>query len=353
MDGVPGLATTDAYRLKQAIALTKSRRAFPNLVAVFLILSTYAGGLIAIFSHSFAVALTGVALLWHSMTLAWYLSHDCAHGVVSGNRRTDKWLGELLSWINGYSYFAFSDYVTDHLRHHAKQVDIIGIEVAHFLAELPAALRIVVLAFEYCHVPLSHSLLRIQQRLDILRHGSRDDRIRVLVVLLARSGLMAAMLWGSPRAFVLYVLAVVLRIHCIRFVDAFQHTYPEEIPEKIGKSKGHGFEQVHTFSFPLAYRHQYLNLLILNFGYHNAHHAMPSCPWYHLPRLHQLLYEDLPGMAPPAFTPPKARFIDLLKAYHRHRIRRMIGASQGRAYDEGGRFSFAQFYGAYTDKLLG
>ena len=286
-------------------------------------------------------------------TSAWYLSHDCAHGIVTGSRRLDHFLGEFLSWINGYSYFSFSEYTTDHLRHHARQVDIVGIEMREFLALLPGWLRGLVCAFEYCHIPLSHSLLRSWQRLDILLHGTRRDRIRVVVVFVARTALLLAMTLLSTRAFLLYLFAVALRIHCVRFVDAFQHTYPEEIPERIGKPKGHGFEREHTFSFPLAYRHHALNLLILNFGYHNAHHALPTCPWYHLPQLHRILYGDLPGAAPPTFSPPKARFIDLLKAYHRHRMRRMSGESQGRAYDDSGRFGFEEFFGAYTDKLLG
>jgi len=353
MNGVPGLATTDAYRLKQAIALTKSRRAFPNFIVSCIILFAYTGGLFALFSQTPAVSVAGVMLLWLAMTFAWYLSHDCAHGVVTGNRRRDHLLGELLSWINGYSYFAFSDYMADHLRHHARQVDIVGIEMADFLAGLPGWLRGLVLVCEYCHIPFSHSLLRTWQRLDILRHGQRRDRIRVIVVLIARGTLLGTMGYISLKALALYVITVILRIHCVRFVDAFQHTYPEEIPARIGRPKGHGFEQAHTFSFPVASRHTALNLLILNFGYHNAHHALPTCPWYHLPRLHQLLYEDLADMAPPSFIPPKAGFLELVKAYHRHRMRRMTGTTQGRAYDGDGRFTFAAFYGAYTDKLLG
>ena len=350
---MPGLATTDAYRLKQAIALTKTRRAFPNIVVFSIIVCAYTCGLLALFSDATTTAVTAVALLWLAMTFSWYLSHDCAHGVVTGHRRHDQLLGELLSWINGYTYFSFSEYMADHLRHHAKQVDIVGIEMGDFLARLPGWLRNMVFVFEYCHIPFSHSLLRTWQRVDILCHGPRRDRVRVIMVLIARSTLLGTMGFISLQALMLYVLAVILRIHCVRFVDAFQHTYPEEIPARIGKPRGKDFEQTHTFSFPLARRHPGLNLLILNFGYHNAHHALPTCPWYHLPRLHQLLYEGLPGMEPPAFTPPKAGIIDLLKAYHRHRMRRMTGTTQGRAYDDNGQFTFAEFYGAYTDKLLG
>jgi fatty acid desaturase len=47
------------------------------------------------------------------------------------------------------------------------------------------------------------------------------------------------------------------------------------------------YEQAHTFSNPLSLRHPWVNLFVLNFGYHNAHHAKPTTPWFRLPALHR------------------------------------------------------------------
>ena len=43
----------------------------------------------------------------------------------------------------------------------------------------------------------------------------------------------------------------------------------------------------YLWSRPLA---AVLNLLLLNFSYHNAHHERPIEPWYRLPALHARLY---------------------------------------------------------------
>ena len=55
-----------------------------------------------------------------------------------------------------------------------------------------------------------------------------------------------------------------------------------------------------------------LNLLVLNFCYHNAHHVKPTLPWYKLPALHRELYGD-------EYQRTLA-FSDQLRSYHRHRL---------------------------------
>lgn len=43
------------------------------------------------------------------------------------------------------------------------------------------------------------------------------------------------------------------------------------------------YEQGNTYSNLNSQRHRWLNLLLLNFCYHNAHHQRASVPWYRLP----------------------------------------------------------------------
>ena len=50
------------------------------------------------------------------------------------------------------------------------------------------------------------------------------------------------------------------------------------------------YEQSHTFSNVISIRYPWLNLITLNFGYHNAHHTKPTVPWHELPKLHEALY---------------------------------------------------------------
>jgi omega-6 fatty acid desaturase (delta-12 desaturase) len=50
----------------------------------------------------------------------------------------------------------------------------------------------------------------------------------------------------------------------------------------------------------ISFRYELPNWLVLNFGYHNAHHAKPTAPWYRLPALHRELFGDDPTARYPA-----------------------------------------------------
>jgi fatty acid desaturase len=68
-------------------------------------------------------------------------------------------------------------------------------------------------------------------------------------------------------------------------------------------------------------RFPWLNLLILNFGYHNAHHQRASVPWYRLPGYHRSLYGDR--------TPAVMPLSELLRSWHRNRVRRVSSDDYG------------------------
>ena len=105
----------------------------------------------------------------------------------------------------------------------------------------------------------------------------------------------------------------------LRFMDALQHDYPYNATLfEIGKAPHKGdsdWEQEHTFSVPHSLRYPWLNLLTLNFGYHNAHHYDMNVPFYRLPALH----EELTGNDPVRVIP----FLSQLKLYHRNRVLRV------------------------------
>ena len=110
-----------------------------------------------------------------------------------------------------------------------------------------------------------------------------------------------------------------LMMHVLRFMDALQHDYPYnptlfdagEAPRKGDRD----WEQEHTFSVPISVKYPWLNLLTLNFGYHNAHHADMNVPFYRLPRLH----EEMTGNDPARVIP----FSSQLRLYHRNRVLRV------------------------------
>lgn len=122
-----------------------------------------------------------------------------------------------------------------------------------------------------------------------------------------------------PKVALFYVLAYLLMMHVLRFMDSVQHDYPYNLtlfdyakpPHKGDKD----WEQVHTFSNPISLRFPRLNWLVLNFGYHNAHHADMNLPFFRLPELHAELTGDDPQRVIP--------FLSQLKLYHRNRNQRI------------------------------
>ena len=102
-------------------------------------------------------------------------------------------------------------------------------------------------------------------------------------------------------------------------MDSVQHDYPYSLTlfeTSRAPHKGDAeWEQEHTFSNTLSLRFPRLNLLTLNFGYHNAHHANMNLPFYRLPALHA----ELSGNDASFVIPFSAQ----MKLYHRNRVSRI------------------------------
>ena len=125
----------------------------------------------------------------------------------------------------------------------------------------------------------------------------------------------------------LYLVAWLLFLAVLRFNDAFQHTYPvvpllgrEAQPEAERPSRD--FEQQNTYSNLASLGHPWLNLLVLNFTYHNAHHDRPNVPWYRLPALHRALYGG-------ERTGQVLTWRELLRTFHGNRVRRVLAEEYG------------------------
>jgi hypothetical protein len=112
----------------------------------------------------------------------------------------------------------------------------------------------------------------------------------------------------------------------LRFMDAFQHTY-EVFPSQSltaappDPRRTRRYEYENTYSNLVAIRWPWLNLLVLNFPYHNAHHTKTGVSWYELPALHRELY----GTHDPQVIPCR----DLIVNYHRHRVARVLAEDYG------------------------
>lgn len=345
-------AIKDVNAKNLLISIAKERKLLPSVAVLSAIVILTASGIFLacseqIIAVSGAILLIALAKIW-----SWYLSHDCAHNAVFRSKKSNSIVGECLSFLNGLSFFSFEAYRKDHVRHHAERIDIGGFDSISFSIAYPKLFRVIAFA-ETIYLPAFYYLIKIINIYHVIFSGSRRDATRgvgslciyaVAYVTFARSSLMLVLVWQASSF---------IRIHVVRFVDCFQHSFQQVYVDGEKLTHGKLYEIQNTFSVPVARKFTFLNLIILNFGYHTAHHCFPTCPWYMLPKLESAIIEQLRLYGVSDAREESITFFNFLDAYHRGRLSRVVSTDEGQPYDADGKFSTHQFTGAYTDKLLG
>lgn len=296
---------------------------WPNLFALIYILLTYTGGFYLVTLESLILNFFGSLLLAHSMVIAAYMVHECAHNTVFKDNKTNARLGALLNWITGACYGDYEDIRHKHFRHHIDRADVVAFDYRPRFTAHPMFMKVMQL-LEWLYIPaveiLMHLLVLI---VPFILPSRKDRRVRVMSVLLTRIAVFAILIWYAPQVIFFYPLAYLMFMTVMRFMDTHQHTYEifETLEQPRGEEAGkfdREFEQRNTFSNIFSLAHPWLNLLVLNFGYHNAHHFKPIEPWYRLPSLHREVFGDDCTQVLPIGH--------LLRAYHRYRVPRMLNA---------------------------
>jgi fatty acid desaturase len=293
----------------------------PNVAVFAYVLAGYGLGLAALLAESGWLNVVGVLLLAHAMVIAAYLIHECAHNTLFTDPRHNARLGSLLMWLTGACYGRYEDLRHKHFRHHVDRADVVAFDFRPGLERYRRLLWLMQ-RLEWCYIPavdlMMHALVII---LPFRLSARRDRRARVLTVLAIRAALFGLLAWVSLQALLWYALAYMLFLHVMRFMDVHQHTY--EVWETLERARGsqddrfdRDYEHRNTYSNLISVRHPWLNLLVLNFGYHNAHHVRPTAPWYRLPRLHAELFGDDRAQLLP--------FSRLLRSYHHYRVARVL-----------------------------
>jgi len=293
--------------------------------ALLYALTTYGVGWWLLFSGGLVSFLPGVLLLGHGMIIAAYMIHECAHNTVFTVNRHNNQLASLLGWICGSCYGTVADIRTKHFRHHVENDDVVWFDYEAFFRHHPRVYRVTIF-LEWLYIPahciLMHAIMVFTAWLIPQR---RNQWRRNLTVILIRGSLLAGVLYLSPVAFLGYALAYMLMIVVLRFVDGLEHDYPYRtnlFTNEVSEHKGDlVWEQEHTFSPVLSWKYEWVNWLILNFGYHNAHHAKPTTPWFELPTLHRELFGDDPETVIPLWPQ--------LLMYHRYRRYRIFHDAPG------------------------
>lgn len=306
---------------------------WPNLWALAYIVLAYLLGLMLILAESWLWNLPGVLLLGHGMVIAAYFIHECAHNTIFSKSEHNARLGAALNWLTGGCYGEYDALQHKHHRHHVDKADVVAFDYRPGLRRRPVLLRLM-RVLEWAYVPALDIMMHTLQILLPFTHPAyAHRRARVLSVLLIRGSLFGLLAVYSPKAALLYVLAYFLMMHVLRFMDAFQHSY--EIFETLNQPRGEEakrfsreYEHAHTYSNLISQRHPWLNLLVLNFCYHNAHHFKQAVPWYQLPALHQQQYgEDQHQLFP---------FARQLRNYHRYRVQRIDNDQDLHPHQPGG-----------------
>lgn len=319
----------------------------PNALAIGYATLGHALGLWLLCLATPVSLVAGVLLTAHTMVIAAYLIHEAAHYTLFRSPAHNRLVGEVAAWICGAAYASFERIRHMHIRHHRDRADVTVFDYKTLLRRR-AWLRRAVHLLEWCYVPAVELIMHYQLLArPFVLPSERTRRSRVLAMLASRLALFAALGWCSPWALAGYALAYWMLLTTLNFFDAFHHTFDQYFTSDEHASvpmngRDRAYEQANTYSNVISRRFPVLNLLALNFGYHNAHHERAAVPWYRLPALNAELF----GEAARELMP----LPELLRTWHRNRLRRVLDDDYGAVGEGAGRAD--GFIGAHGVSFL-
>jgi fatty acid desaturase len=299
--------------------------ALANSLVLVVVGVSWLGAFALMASSAWPLDLLGVLICAQSMVLGAYLIHEAAHQTLFARAGANALVGEAMNFLAGGGYASFERIRHMHVRHHLERADLTCFDFKGLMRRHPAVRRLLQ-ALEWTYLPATEVLMHLQLIVRPFAVPSQRKYLpRVLVVLVIRIGLLALLWHWSPRAVLGYFIALGLQLHALNFFDAFHHTFEQYFitpDQKLAAAlPNRAYEQANTYSNLVSHRWPWLNLLVLNFCYHNAHHHRPSVVWWRLPALHRRTY----GEANPAVLPLR----ELLSTWHHNRVRRVYAADYG------------------------
>jgi fatty acid desaturase len=302
---------------------------YPLLCVIAYILITYVGGWWLLLYGNWGVFIPSVLILAHGMIISAYLMHECAHNSLFVNNTYNTRLGKQLNMLCGTNFGTYEDIRNKHLHHHVDNCDIVSFDYRSWLKKHHLILAIFK-ALEWMYIPIAEILMHTMQMvLPFVQNKPLSLRLRVARVIIVRFALLGLIAWYKPIALLGYCIAYMVFMTVLRFMDNFQHDY--EMYYRLGDAsftppmKGNvQYEQTHTYSNLISQRWPWLNLLTLNFAYHNAHHAKPTLIWFRLPALHAQMKEIT--------EPQSVPFKQQLVSFHRQRVARVLSEDYGQEH---------------------
>ncbi|MGY4827180.1 fatty acid desaturase family protein [Sphaerotilaceae bacterium SBD11-9] len=298
-----------------------------NLAALSFTLLGWPLGIFLLALPAWWLNAIGFALVVQTLVWSAYFIHECAHQAIFKTPEANARAGTLMTWLNGSCFAPFADLRRKHMRHHVERADVLTFDARAFLLRSPRWFRASVIALEWAYVPVVEFVMRgYVIALPFIDARKRERRGRIVVIAALRIAAFALLGWYSLKALLLYCAAYLVFITVLRFADCFQHTYDaypllDDQPIPKDKLRDRAYEQANTYSNIVGLKSPLLNLLWLNFGYHNAHHDRPTVAWHKLPAYHRELYGDAYAQVVPVRQ--------LLRAFHVHRVTRVVSGDYG------------------------
>lgn len=291
----------------------------PNFLATTYAVIGYASGWVLLLSGGWLIQALGVLILAHSMVISAYLIHEAVHNCVFENLKSNLKFAGALNWLTGTAYNSALDIREKHLRHHFDVADVVAFDPYRYMSTHPGWVR-VLRFFEWFYIPLAEIWMHgMMIAVPFLYSEKRSARWRVFLTVIIRGVFFLGLLVWRPDAAVGYMMAYCIFLQILRFMDAFQHDYSaiETLYTKAasGLKGNRKYEEAHTFSNPISTRRSWPNWLVLNFGFHNAHHAKPFLGWYQLGEFHSQRYTDTEA--------PVSALRSQVRCFHRNRSRRV------------------------------
>lgn len=299
---------------------------WPNVTALAFTVLGWPAGIALLGQANGWLNALGVLLVAQTLVWSAYFIHEFAHYAIFKTPQANERWGTFMSWINGSCFASFADLRRKHMRHHVERADVITFDAQAFL-RAHTAIRRTVLALEWAYIPAVEFVMRgFVIAMPFMGEKKKAARGRVVGVALVRIAAWVALGWWSLKALALYALAYLIFVTVLRFADCFQHTYDaypilDDTPIPKDKVRDRAYEQANTFSDVVSLDAKWLNLVWLNFGFHNAHHERPTAPWYRLPAFHRELY--------PADYAQVVTVGELLRSFHINRVKRVLASNYG------------------------
>lgn len=306
-----------------------------------------------------------ILLAAHAKMIAAYMVHETCHDSIFVAKQDNRRLGILCLWMSGCPYVDFGHVKHMHIAHHVDRTDLVEFDYRTFVKS-HALIQNVILALEYVGIPAVEIIMHLRQALlplvapQRLPESNRASRIRSASI---GTPVILLWYWWLWRRGVLLpqTMSGIILLHVLALNDAFHHTYEAAFPHDYTPGPGNRtaqYEEDNTFSNVWSTSWPALNVLMLNFGYHNAHHKRPMVPWHALPAYHDKLYtdkdpkdNDKKALSVDA-SPQVLAVADTYMAWYRHRLRRVVEEDYGVVYPLGTPDRARDFVGALGVSFL-